>query len=52
MNDNRYLVTDVCVHAVPADKVGKLYLECVKESFAKKIADYTPLDNTAAPRKV
>lgn len=52
MNDNRYLVTDVCVHAVPADKVGKLYLECVKESFAKKIADYTPLDNTAAPREV
>tara|TARA_B100001559_G_scaffold276615_1_gene247654 strand:- start:69 stop:1550 length:1482 start_codon:yes stop_codon:yes gene_type:complete len=52
MNDNRYLITDVCVHAVPSDKVGKLYLECVKESFAKKIADYTPLDNTAAPREV
>ena len=52
MNDNRYLITDVCVHAVPSDKVEKLYLECVKESFAKKIADYTPLDNTAAPREV
>ena len=52
MNDNRYLITDICVNGVPADKVGKLFIECVKESYARKIADYTPLDNTAAPRKV
>jgi hypothetical protein len=52
MNDNRYLITDICIHAVPSDKVGKLYVECVKESYAKKISDHTPLDNTAAPRKV
>ena len=47
MNDNRYLITDICVNGVPADKVGKCFVECVKESYAKKIADYTPLDNTA-----
>ena len=52
MNDNRYLITDICVNGVPADKVGKLFIECVKESYAKKIADYTPLDNSAAPREV
>jgi hypothetical protein len=52
MNDNRYLITDICVNGVPADKVGKCFVECVKESYAKKIADYTPLDNTAAPREV
>jgi len=52
MNDNRYLITDICVNGVPADKVGKLFIECVKESYAKKIADYTPLDNSAPPREV
>ena len=52
MNDNRYLITDICVNGVPADKVGKLYVECVKESYAKKIQDYTPLDNAAPPREV
>ena len=52
MNDNRYLITDICVNGVPADKVGKCFVECVKESYAKKIADYTPLDNTAPPREV
>ena len=52
MNDNRYLITDICVNGVPADKVGKLFVECVKESYAKRIQDYTPLDNVAAPRKV
>ena len=50
MNDNRYLITDICVNGVPADKVGKLFIECVKESYAKKIQDYTPLDNVAPPR--
>jgi len=52
MNDNRYLITDICINGIPADKVGKCFVECVKESYAKKIADYTPLDNTAAPREV
>tara|TARA_Y100001963_G_C6763475_1_gene440881 strand:+ start:364 stop:1842 length:1479 start_codon:yes stop_codon:yes gene_type:complete len=52
MNDNRYLITDICVNGVPSDKVGKLYIECVKESYAKKIQDYTPLDNVAPPREV
>ena len=52
MNDNRYLITDICVNGVPADKVGKCFVECVKESYAKKIADYTPLDNSAPPREI
>ena len=52
VNDDRYLITDLSIDGNPASKTGIINLECVKESYAKKIQDYTPLDNVAPPREV
>ena len=41
INDNRYLITDLAIHADPLGGEGVLDLECVKESYAKDIT----LDN-------
>ena len=50
VNDDRYLITDLAVEGDTVSKTGTCILECVKESYAKKIQDYTPLDNVAPPR--
>ena|SRR5210317_356539 len=47
LNDNRYLITDLCFEGYPFKKSGVIHVECVKESFAKDIASYKPLENVA-----
>jgi hypothetical protein len=37
INDNRYLITDLCINASVFEGRGYIDLECVKESFAKDI---------------
>ena len=37
INDNRYLVVDMCLTAVLLQSEGSLQLTCIKESFAKDI---------------
>jgi hypothetical protein len=43
LNDNRYLITDIAVHAQPQKHRGHMVLECSKESYKKepaKVEDY------------
>jgi hypothetical protein len=42
VNDDRYLITDLALNGDPTKKQGLLQLECVKESYAKKIEDAKP----------
>jgi len=42
LNDDRYLVIDQCIDINPLTKRGVSHLECVKESYAKKVADHKP----------
>lgn len=42
LNDDRYLIIDQCIDINPLTKRGLSYLECVKESYAKKVAEYKP----------
>lgn len=37
LNDNRYLIIDLCINADPIHNRGVCYLECVKESYAMDI---------------
>jgi hypothetical protein len=38
INDNRYLIVDICLSANIQKGTGSLQLECVKESYAKQIS--------------
>jgi len=42
INDDRYLIIDLCLEVNPIQQRGVLKLECVKESYAKRVADSTP----------
>ena len=53
VNDNRYLITDLALHANPVSRKGSLIMECVKESFAKKLSDIdSPRNNMDGPEEV
>lgn len=52
VNDDRYLITDLCVSGNPLDQTGVVYMECVKESYAKQIENETPLRDKSAPTKI
>ena len=43
-NDDRYLITDMSLSASPSSKQGVLTLECVKQSYAEKLEELTPLE--------
>jgi len=43
VNDDRYLITSLNVFGNTQTGTGELHFECVKESFAKNIADANPL---------
>ena len=49
VNDDRYLITDIKLSASPVEKAGMLHIECVKESYAKKVEDAKPLDEGTGP---
>ena len=51
VNDDRYLITDLAVNGDTQAKTGLLQLECVKESYAKKIEDARPLDDVPGPEE-
>ena len=51
VNDDRYLITDLAVNGDPQAKTGLLQLECVKESYAKKMEDAKPLDDAPGPEE-
>lgn len=44
LNDGRYLITDLSIGMDIQSKEGEMNLECVKESFAAKIADVRPIE--------
>jgi len=46
LNDDRYLVIDQCIDINPLTKRGVSHLECVKESYAKKVSEYKPASMT------
>lgn len=46
LNDNRYLITDLKFVGNPQNLSGVINMECVKESFAKDVASYSPLETT------
>ena len=48
MQDERYLVTHVRFHILPLDNSGTCNLTCVKESLAKDIREFFPLDELNA----
>ena len=48
LNDNRYLITDLVFEGSPINKTGQIHIECVKESFAKDLVSYKPLENVGA----
>lgn len=52
VNDNRYLIIDLCINADPIGNTGVCYLECVKESYAQDIRDANPLGSASAPREI
>ena len=52
MNDNRYLITDMCVDADPNKYTGFVHIEAVKESFATDISSYKPLEVVGEPEKI
>ena len=52
VNDNRYLVTDMCMDADPTKNTGFLHIEAVKESFSGRIEDYRPLQNASGPERI
>ena len=49
VNDNRYLITDLSISGSPQTKQGVCFIECVKESYAKKIETARPLDKSTPP---
>ena len=52
LNDGRYLITDLSISMSIPSKEGEMYLECVKESFAAKIADVKPLQEVEPAEEV
>jgi len=52
LNDGRYLITDLSIAMSIPSKEGEMYLECVKESFAAKIADVKPLQEVEPAEEV
>ena len=51
VNDDRYLITDIALSASTLDKQGVLNIECVKESYAKKIETARPLEVGTPPEE-
>lgn len=52
INDNRYLITDMAIEVQPLEYTGFCHLECVKESYALKVQDQIPLDDSPNPKQV
>lgn len=52
INDNRYLITDLSISANPLEYDGLCHLKCIKESFAKKISEQSPLDSSQDPERI
>ena len=52
VNDDKYLITDICISGNPLKQEGVLYMECVKESYARQIEGETPLTQKSAPTKI
>lgn len=52
LNDGRYLITDLSIIMSVPNKQGEMHLECVKESFANKIADVKPLQEVEPAEEV
>ena len=51
-NDQRYLITDIAIRANPAESLGQLTMECVKESFAVDLRDISPQENMDGPEEI
>jgi hypothetical protein len=49
VNDDRYIITDIALSASTLNKTGVLNIECVKESYAKKIEDARPIQEGTPP---
>lgn len=52
LNDGRYLITDLSIVMSVTSQEGEMHLECVKESFAAKIADVKPLQDADPAEEV
>ena len=52
LNDGRYLITDLSIVMSVTSQEGEMHLECVKESFAAKIADVKPLQDAGPAEEV
>jgi hypothetical protein len=42
LNDDRYLIVEHCVDVNPLTKRGVSTIECVKQSYTKKVRDHKP----------
>ena len=51
VNDNRYLITDLCMDGDATQSAGVLNIECVKESFAVDISSANPQAGMEAPEE-
>lgn len=47
VNDDRYLITSLNVMGSTQTRSGEIHFECVKESYAKRIADARPLPKSS-----
>ena len=52
VNDDRYLITDLAVEGDTVSKTGTCTLECVKESYAQKIATAKPLEEVSEAEQI
>lgn len=52
LNDGRYLITDLSIVMSVTSQEGEMHLECVKESFAAKVADVKPLQEVDPAEEV
>ena len=55
INDNRYLIVDLCFSANLQKGEGSLQLECVKESYAQEINEETlseMIQSSMAPQNI
>ena len=49
MQDDRYLITHVRYHMLPADNEGTVTLTCAKDSFAKDVKTHKPMSSMKNP---